>query len=87
MVDNIATGPACAERPHFARETLARLAMPILPVTGARSPARYALMLAELARCNRNAHAVVTVADAAHAMHRENPGAFNDAVLRFLATT
>jgi pimeloyl-ACP methyl ester carboxylesterase len=86
LLDNIATGPSCAERPHFARETLAQLAMPILLLTGARSPARYALMLSELARRNRNVRDLVVLPDAAHAMHRENPAAFNDAVLRFLAT-
>ena len=34
LLDNIATGPACAERPHFAREALAQVAAPMSLVTG-----------------------------------------------------
>ncbi len=84
LLDNIATGPACAERPRFAPADLAQLPGPILPVTGARSPPRYALMLAALARVNPRVAELVTIPDAAHAMNRENPAAFNDAMLAFL---
>jgi pimeloyl-ACP methyl ester carboxylesterase len=86
LLDNIATGPACAQRPHWSREVLAGLPGPILLVTGARSPQRYPLMLAELARANPNVRGVVTIPNAAHAMNRENPAEFNAAVVRFLAT-
>jgi pimeloyl-ACP methyl ester carboxylesterase len=85
LLDNIATGPACAERPRWTRRDLATLAGPILLVTGARSPRRYSLMLAEMKRCNAQVTGLVAIADAAHAMNRENPAAFNRAVLEFLA--
>jgi pimeloyl-ACP methyl ester carboxylesterase len=85
LLDNITTGPACAQRPHWPREALATLPGPILLVTGARSPRRYPLMLAELARINASVRDVVTIPDAAHAMNRENAAAFNAAVLRFLS--
>jgi pimeloyl-ACP methyl ester carboxylesterase len=85
LLDNIATGPACAERPRFAPADLALLQGPILPVTGARSPPRYALTLAALARANPRVADLATIPDAAHAMNRENPAAFNDAVLAFFA--
>jgi len=85
LLDNIATGPACAERPRFTRDQLASLDRPMLLVTGAKSPHRYALMLAEMTRINRNVRALATIAGAAHAMNRENPAAFNDAVTIFLA--
>ena len=85
MLDNIATGPACAERPHWTPEDLADLPGPILLVTGARSPRRYPLMLAELARCNARVVRLVVIPDAAHAMNRENPAAFNQVVMTFLA--
>ena len=85
LLDNITTGPACAERPRFTRDELAGLPGPILLVTGAASPPRYRRMLAEFMRCNRRVDDLVTIADAAHAMNRENPRAFNDAVMTFLA--
>lgn len=85
LLDNITTGPACAERPNWTRSELSAVACPILLVTGLRSPKRYRLMLAEFARCNANVKHVVSVPDASHAMHRENPAAFNAAVLEFLA--
>jgi len=86
VLDNIVTGPHCAERPRFTREALASLAGPLLLVTGARSPARYRPMLDALAECNDRVRAVVTIPGAAHAMNREQPAAFNAAVLEFLRT-
>lgn len=84
VLDNLATGPHCAQRPAFTRAKLSSLQGPLLLVTGARSPARYARMLAELERCNDNVRGLVTIPDAAHAMNRENPVAFNRIVLAFL---
>ena len=84
MLDNIATGPACAERPRFARDELARLPGPMMLVTGARSPRRYASMLVEMQRLNAGVRDLVTIPEAAHAMNRENPVAFNSAVLTVL---
>jgi pimeloyl-ACP methyl ester carboxylesterase len=86
MLDNIVTGPHCAERPQFTRAQLARLAMPMLLVTGQRSPPRYAPMLRELARLNPSVRGVVAIEHAAHAMTRENPAAFNRATLEFFAS-
>jgi len=86
VLDNIATGPHCAERPRFAREALASLAGPLLLVTGERSPPRYRPMLEALAQCNPHVRALATIPGAAHAMNREQPDAFNSAVLEFLRT-
>jgi esterase len=86
VLDNLATGPHCAERPRFARDALAALAGPLLLVTGARSPAHYRPMLEAFAACNDRVRALVTIPDAAHAMNREQPAAFNAAVLDFLRT-
>jgi pimeloyl-ACP methyl ester carboxylesterase len=86
LLDNLATGPHCAERPRFPRHELASLAVPMLLVTGARSPARYRPMLEALRACNGHVRGIVTIGDAAHAMNREQPAAFNAAVLEFLRT-
>lgn len=85
MLDNIRTGPACAQRPHFTEAEIASLTMPVLPVTGSASPARYPLMLAQMRRLNPRVEGIVTIAGAAHAMHREQPVAFNAAVAAFIA--
>lgn len=85
LLDNIATGPACAERPRLTEPDVAALRIPTLLVTGARSPRRYPLMLAAMRRCSAAVSDVVTIPDAAHAMNRENPAAFNAAVMTFLA--
>jgi pimeloyl-ACP methyl ester carboxylesterase len=56
---------------------------PILLVTGERSPRLYGMMHAAL-RPHLKRHQMITVANASHGMHTENPGAFNTAVLDFL---
>jgi pimeloyl-ACP methyl ester carboxylesterase len=86
LLDNITTGPACADRPSFPQGALAALQPPTLLVTGERSPRRYALMLAALQSCCPQARDLITVPDAAHAMQRDNAHAFNDAVAVFLST-
>ena len=85
MLDNVRTGPACAQRPTFTRDDITSLAMPILPVTGEKSPPRYRLVLDAMRALNRHVAAVVTIAGASHAMHREKPAAFNAAVRDFIA--
>jgi len=85
VLDNIETGPACAQRPSFTAPEIASLAIPVLLLTGARSPARYAPLLAATRSANPRVAPIVSIPDAAHAMHRDNPAAFNTAVLDFLA--
>jgi pimeloyl-ACP methyl ester carboxylesterase len=85
FLDNIATGPACAERPAFMPEEIAAIVKPMLLLKGERSPPRYAAMMAAMHALNAQARPPVTIPDAAHSMHRDNPEAFNAAVLAFLA--
>jgi pimeloyl-ACP methyl ester carboxylesterase len=85
VLDNIETGPACSQRPSFTAAQIASLAIPVLVLTGARSPARYGPLLAAMRSANPHVSAIVSIPDAAHAMHRDNPAAFNAAVLDFLA--
>lgn len=83
LLDNIRTGPACAQRPSFTPAQIASLAVPILPVTGAHSPPRYRAMFDAMRRLNPRVEPTLTIEGAAHAMHRERPAAFNDAVVAF----
>ena len=85
LLDNIGTGPACAERPRLSREDLAALKGPVLLVTGERSPRRYAVALAEMREHVKAVSGMVTIPNAAHALNRDNPESFNAAVLAFLA--
>lgn len=85
LLDNIATGPACAERPPWTPTEIAALPGPILLITGARSPRRYPIMLERMKQDNPNVVDLAVVPGAAHAMNRENPAGFNAAVLTFLA--
>jgi pimeloyl-ACP methyl ester carboxylesterase len=84
MLDNIRTGPACAERPSFTPAQVVSLATPVLPITGANSPPRYRSIAAAMRALNPRVAPLVTIGAAAHAMHRDNPAAFNDAVAAFI---
>lgn len=84
LLDNIATGPACARRPQFAAADIAALRMPMMLVTGAASPRRYGAMLEAMQALLPDPPVIVTIPAAAHAMNRENPKAFNAALLEFL---
>jgi len=84
LLDNLATGPACAQRPRFVAADIAALNMPVLLITGATSPRRYAAMLEAMRALLSDPPAIVTIPAAAHAMNRENPTAFNAALLEFL---
>jgi len=56
---------------------------PVLLVTGDKSPCLYGMMHAVLQSCLKNQQKV-TISNASHGMHRENPEAFNTAVIDFL---
>lgn len=85
LLDNIGTGPACAERPYFTREEIARIASPTLLLTGERSPKRYSLSMTAMQACNGNILPLVTIPNSAHNMPRDNPPVFEAEVLKFLA--
>lgn len=85
MLDNIQTGPASAQRPHFTLAQITSIAAPILAMTGAASPPRYRTMFEKMRSANPGVSPLVTIDGAAHGMQRDNPGAFNAAVLEFLA--
>jgi pimeloyl-ACP methyl ester carboxylesterase len=60
-----------------------RIKVPVLFVTGEKSPKLYGLMHAALQQCVSQ-YEKVTIARAAHPMNRANPQAFNAALLAFL---
>ena len=72
-----------AKEPFTCAEA-GRISVPVLLVTGENSPRSYGDMMEALAPCLKQ-HEKVTIPNAAHAMNRANPQAFNAAVLEFLA--
>jgi pimeloyl-ACP methyl ester carboxylesterase len=58
--------------------------VPVLLVTGERSPRIYGVMHDALASCLKG-HKKVVVPNASHAMNLANPQVFNAAVLEFVA--
>ena len=67
----------------FNSEDAAKIDAPVLLVTGDRSPRIYGLMHEALALCLKTRHKV-TIPQASHGMYRDNPEAFNTAVIDFL---
>jgi pimeloyl-ACP methyl ester carboxylesterase len=84
FLDNIGTACDPGELPDLASLDLARLDVPTLLLTGERSPRRYHRMFDALRALAPHIAAPIVVAGAAHAMQRENPAAFNGALLAFL---
>lgn len=85
LLDNLGTGVDSGGRGAITCADVARFAFPVLTLTGTLSPRRYAEGFAAARRCNPVIPAPVVIPEAAHAMNRENPDAFNAAVLAFLA--
>jgi esterase len=84
--DNIATADT-GEMPGVTCDAIARFSFPVLLLTGERSPAIYAAGIDAMRACNPIVGAAVTIRDAAHAMHQDNPEEFNASVLQFLKDT
>jgi len=70
--------------PDLSKEKVKRLRIPILIVTGENTIKLHKLVNEELARLLPNAERAI-IPKAGHGSPRENPQAFNEAVLKFLA--
>ncbi|MCJ2091486.1 alpha/beta hydrolase [Methylobacterium sp. J-072] len=85
LLDNLGTGVDSGERGNIACSDIAKFSFPVLTLTGERSPKRYPEGFAAARKCNPAIPAAIVIPNAAHAMNRDNPEAFNAAVLAFLA--
>lgn len=72
--------------PNLSKSKVKRLSIPILIITGENTIKLHRLVNEELARVQPNANQVV-IPKAGHGSARENPAAFNEAVLGFLSNT
>jgi esterase len=82
--DNIRTALTPESRPITTCAEISKFNFPLLLLNGERSPKRYGAMYQAMRKCKDIPEPVV-IPNAAHAMHRDNPAAFNAAVLSFLA--
>jgi pimeloyl-ACP methyl ester carboxylesterase len=86
LFDNAATAMRPEERASLSCEAIRKFQFPILPLTGEQSPKRYGEMARAIRRCaSENVREPIIIPDASHAMNRNNPKAFNAAVLGFLS--
>jgi esterase len=85
LLDNLGTGVDSGERGNITCADIAKFSFPVLTLTGERSPKRYPEGFAAARKCNPAIPAAIVIPDAAHAMNRDNPDAFNAALLAFLA--
>jgi len=72
-------------RPRFTCGDVRRIAVPALVLVGDRSPSAFRRSAEFLAQCFPRS-ALVSIAGAGHMMQLDNPQAFNESVLAFLAT-
>jgi pimeloyl-ACP methyl ester carboxylesterase len=86
VLDNMGTAAGdTGERPVTTCGQIEEFDFPIFLVNGERSPKRYGEMFAAMRKCKADIPAPVIIPNAAHAMNRENPAAFNAVVLDFLS--
>ena len=81
---NIYSVTAERERPVTTCDDFRKFTFPVLLVTGEKSPKRYEFFYNEMRKC-KSFDAPVVIPNAAHGMHRQNPEAFNKAVLEFVS--
>ena len=74
-----------APRPGFTCGDVRRIAVPALVLAGDRSPSAFRRSAEFLAQCLPSC-ALASIPGAGHMMQLDNPQAFNEAVLAFLAT-
>ena len=85
FMDNLGTAIGdSGPRPTTRCEDIAAWRFPVLLIHGERSPGRYPAMGHAARQCNPSISPAVVIPGAAHSMNRENPKAFNQALLKFL---
>jgi esterase len=86
LFDDAATAIRPEVRPSLSCEAIRKFQFPILPLTGEKSPKRYGEMLRAMQGClPESVGEQIIIPNASHGMNRENPQAFNAAVLGFLS--
>jgi pimeloyl-ACP methyl ester carboxylesterase len=85
VLQNIYTALGDVRRPVTTCDEVRRFNMPVLLLTGERSPKRYGFYYSEMRKC-RDFPETVIIPKATHAIHLDNPERFLSVVLEFLRT-
>lgn len=86
LMDNAATAIRPETRPSIACEDVRKFQFHIFQVTGEKSPKRYGDMFTAMRACaSIHIEQALVIPGASHPMNRQNPAAFNAAVLGFLS--
>ncbi|MGH6741524.1 MAG: alpha/beta fold hydrolase, partial [Bradyrhizobium sp.] len=86
LFDNAATAINPEARSSLSCDAIRKFRFPILPLTGEQSPKRYGEMARAIRHCaSEHVLEPIIIANVSHAMNRQNPQAFNAAVLGFLS--
>jgi len=80
---NIYTALGQNDRPIVFCDDIKKFNFPVLLMTGEKSPKRFEFFYDEMHKCKEFPPTVV-IPNAAHAMHAQNPSAFNNAILTFI---
>jgi len=83
VLQNIYTALGDVARPVTTPEQVSRFDVPVLFLTGERSPKRYAFFYGEMRKC-RSFPQTIVIPNASHAIHIDNPERFLSVVLDFL---
>jgi pimeloyl-ACP methyl ester carboxylesterase len=86
ILANIYTALGDTHRPVTTCEHVRRFDMPVLLLTGDRSPKRYAFLYNEMRKC-RDFPMTVVIPNAGHGIHIDNPQQFLKVVMDFLASS
>jgi len=82
FLQNVATVLVDDPAPPTTDDELRKFNFPVLMLVGEKSPPAYGLLMAEMRKRGDFKPAVI-IPDAAHGMFRQNPKAFNEAILSF----
>jgi pimeloyl-ACP methyl ester carboxylesterase len=85
LFDNIYTALGDTVRPAITCDDVRKFQFPTMLMTAENSPKKYEFFYNEMRKCG-HFESTIVIPKAAHGMHRQNPEAFNSAVLQFVST-
>ena len=85
LLTNIYTALGDKRRPVTSCDDVRKFDFPILLITADKSPKRFEFFYNEMRKCRGDLPPSTVIPDAGHAMHMDNPEAFNRVTLEFLS--
>lgn len=85
ILANIYTALGDKGRPLTSCDDVRKFGFPVLLITADKSPKRFEFFYNEMRKCTNDLPPSIVVPNAGHAMHIDNPEAFNRATLEFVS--